>query len=62
MPVVVLDAWKAFATHDPARITPLFAPDAEWHELLLRFELRDGLIDRVREYLDTRRDLEMFGL
>lgn len=26
------------------------------------FELRDGLIHRVREYLDTRRGLEMFGL
>ena len=25
------------------------------------FELRDGLISRVREYLDTRRGLEMFG-
>ena len=25
------------------------------------FELRDGLIHRVREYLDTRRGLEMFG-
>lgn len=26
------------------------------------FELRDGLINRVREYLDTQRGLEMFGL
>jgi ketosteroid isomerase-like protein len=26
------------------------------------FELRDGLIERVREYLDTRRGLEMFGI
>ena len=129
---IVLDAWKAFATHDTARIAPLFAPDAEWHappgnaaanivgahhlvgrERITRFiadefpavfgsevsiefrtviaegdtvvveermgatlpsgrsydvdycfvfELRDGLIDRVREYLDTRRGLEMFGL
>ncbi|MGI5127092.1 nuclear transport factor 2 family protein [Pseudonocardia sp. CA-107938] len=26
------------------------------------FELRDGLVHRVREYLDTRRGLEMFGM
>lgn len=31
-------------------------------EYCLVFELRDGLIHRVREYLDTRRGLEMFGL
>jgi ketosteroid isomerase-like protein len=129
---IVLDAWRAFATHDAARIAPLFAPDAEWfappgnaaarivgtHHLVGReritrfiadefpavfgseitiefgtviaegeavvveermratppsgkpydvaycfvFELRDGLIHRVREYLDTRRGLQMFGL
>jgi ketosteroid isomerase-like protein len=129
---IVLDAWRAFATHDAARIAPLFAPDAEWlappgnaaarivgtHHLVGReritrfiadefpavfgseisiefrtviaegdsvvveermratlpggrpydvsccfvFELRDGLIHRVREHLDTRRGLDMFGL
>lgn len=129
---IVLDAWRAFASHDAARIAPLFSPDAEWlappgnaaarvvgtHHLVGReritrfiadefpavfgsevaidfrtviaegdtvvveermratlpsgrpydveycfvFELRDGLINRVREYLDTRRGLEMFGL
>jgi ketosteroid isomerase-like protein len=129
---IVLDAWRAFATHDAARIAPLFTPDAEWlappgnaaarivgtHHLVGReritrfiaeefpavfgseitiefrtviaegdsvvveermratlpgdrpydvsycfvFELRDGLIHRVREHLDTRRGLDMFGL
>jgi ketosteroid isomerase-like protein len=33
--------------------------DVEYCFLL---ELRDGLIHRVREYLDTRRGLEMFGM
>src|SRR5689334_10523349 len=27
---IVQDAWRAFAGHDPARIAPLFAPDAGW--------------------------------
>ncbi len=129
---IVLDAWRAFATHDAARIAAVFSPDAEWlappgnaaarvlgtHHLVGReritqfiadefptlfgsavsiefrpviadgatvvveermratlpggrpydveycfvIELRDGLIHRVREYLDTRRGLDMFGL
>jgi ketosteroid isomerase-like protein len=129
---IVLDACRAFATHDAACIAPVFTSDAEWlappgnaaarivgtHHLVGReritrfiadefpavfgsevtiefrtvmaegdtvvvgermratlpngrpydvdycfvFELRDGLVHRVREYLDTRRGLEMFGL
>lgn len=31
------------------------------NEYCFLFELRDGLIHRVREYLDTRRGLEQFG-
>lgn len=129
---IVMDAWRAFATHDAQRVAAVFAPDAEWlappgnaaarilgtHHLVGReriarfiadefpivfgaeitvefgavvaegdivvveermraalpdgrpydvdycfvFELRDGLVHRVREYLDTRRGIEMFGL
>lgn len=128
----VSEAWRAFASHDRARIGQLFTPDAEWfappgnaaarivgtHHLVGReriarfiadefpaifgsevsidfravvgegstvvveermravlpsgrmyevdycivFELYDGLIHRVREYLDTRRGLELLGL
>ncbi|MET8875506.1 nuclear transport factor 2 family protein [Nocardia sp. NPDC004604] len=128
---LVIRAWRAFATQDPARIAEVFTPDAEWlapphnatartldgtHHLVGRdrivrflatefptvfvadrsveftaitaegttvvveermratlmngnhydndycfiFELRDGLIHRVREYMDTRRAEEMF--
>ncbi len=28
---LIVDAWKIFATRDPARIGALFAEDAEWH-------------------------------
>lgn len=27
---IVLDAWKAFATQDPAKAAPFFTEDAEW--------------------------------
>ena len=39
-------------------------PDARPYDVDYCFvlELRDGLIHRVREYLDTRRGLDMFGL
>ncbi|MDP3759240.1 MAG: nuclear transport factor 2 family protein [Ramlibacter sp.] len=28
---IVIDAWKAFATRDPARIEAVFTEDAQWH-------------------------------
>lgn len=128
---VVLQAWKAFRSRDPARIADVFTADAEWfappdnatarviggtHHLVgqdrivrfltvefpavftdvtvefrtvvaegdtvvveermratlangrfydndycFLFEVRDGRIRRVREYMDTRRGAEMFG-
>jgi len=27
---IVTDAWRAFASHDPARIAACFTPDAQW--------------------------------
>lgn len=27
---IVVDAWRAFASHDPARIAACFTPDAQW--------------------------------
>lgn len=130
---IVLNAWKAFASHDAAQIEPVFTEDAEWlappgnatalaldcpshmigrkaiagfladdfgrlfvadvevtfrgihatdglvvveetmrstlpggghyeNDYCLVFELRDGLIHRVREYMDTSRAHRMvFG-
>ncbi|MGO4617446.1 nuclear transport factor 2 family protein [Nocardia sp. 2YAB30] len=129
---LVLQAWREFATQDPARIAAVFTPDAEWlappdnptaraldgtnhlvgRDRIVRFltiefpavfvadrkvdftavtaegarvvveermratlmngnhydnnycfifELEDGLIHRVREYMDTRRAEEMFA-
>ncbi|WP_219419248.1 nuclear transport factor 2 family protein [Pseudonocardia nigra] len=130
---VVLQAWKAFGSRDPARIADVFTADAEWlappdnataraldgmHHLIGRerivrflavefpavfaadvtvgfraviaegdtvvveermcatlangrfydndycfvFEVQDGRIRRVREYMDTQRGAKMFGI
>jgi ketosteroid isomerase-like protein len=129
---LVMNAWEMFATRDPGRVRPVFAPDAEWlappgnatalaldgtHHLIGRerivkfltaefatvfvadvsidfrgfyadgdavvvearmqaalahgghydndycfiFEMENGLIKHIREYMDTQRGAAMFG-
>ena len=69
---IVLEAWREFAGHDRdrgdtvvvekrMRATPPVGRPYDVRYCFL-FELRDGLIHRAREYLDTRRGLEMFGM
>jgi hypothetical protein len=52
----ISDAWKAFASHDPKRIAAMLANGRTYdNDYCFIFELRDGLIARVREYMDTQK-------
>ncbi|MFF1609017.1 hypothetical protein ACFVYA_14660 [Amycolatopsis sp. NPDC058278] len=59
---IVENAWKAFASHDADRIPAVFTEDAEWLAPPGNATALDGLIHRVREYMDTARGHRMvFG-